>query len=74
MPCSSVSEDKEQGELIGIPCGHWPNAHETYNMLGPLVGTRGLAGINTLEIAACASTLVSGGADGKVKLWSILGR
>lgn len=52
--------------------GHWPNAHEAHALLGPLVASKlGRSGVTALEFATRPSSLISGGADGRVKLWSV---
>ena len=60
----------------GQPRGRWPNAHEPHTLLAPLVGTKlGHSGVTALTLLAPAGAsklpagLITGGADGRVKLW-----
>lgn len=51
--------------------GHWPQAHEPNALLAPLVAKLRQSGINTLQWSSQPASLISGGCDGKVKLWTV---
>lgn len=84
-PCAADSADDadEPSALAeGLPRGTWAQAHEPHTLLAPLVGTRlGHCGLTALTMmpttmgAARAMLpgmgLISGGADGRVKLWHV---
>ena len=51
--------------------GHWRHAHEPNALLAPLVGKLRQSGISALQLASQPASLISGGCDGKVKLWTL---
>ena len=78
-PCVAPVEADGTGSVLaeGAPRGRWPNAHEPHTLLAPLVGTKlGHSGVTALTLMAAnpsvgkhSASIVTGGADGKVKLW-----
>ena len=58
----------------GKPLCHWPCAHESHALFTPFVGTKpGDVGINAIELTSNPPSLLTGGSDGKVKLWRLRG-
>ena len=80
-PCAPPPSDEDESTVGGCaegqPRGRWANAHDPHTLLGPLVGTKlGHSGVTALTLLPAGgragkmtSGLITGGADGKVKLW-----
>ena len=80
-PCALPADSEAPASTEGQPQGHWAQAHEPHHILAPLVGTKlGRCGVTSLTlmpgvwpsvrgVSACSAGLISGGADGKVKMW-----
>jgi WD40 repeat protein len=80
-PCASSMDCEDRTCAEGQPRGSWAHAHEPHSILAPLVGTKlGRCGVTSLTLLpgawpsargvnAYSAGLISGGADGKVKMW-----
>ena len=78
-PCAPPADSESASSCAeGQPRGRWPNAHEPHTLLAPLVGTKlGHSGVTALTLLpgrgdgrlSTPLGLITGGADGRVKLW-----
>ena len=79
-PCAETDEGAAPGAVAeGQPRGRWANAHEPHTLLAPLVGSKlGHSGVTALTLLKAGAEarpggLITGGADGRVKLWRAVG-